>query len=146
MYFALFFFLGYDILFLEVCNYLIVKLRIIVYFAKNIGNLTGEWHTMESQRDLLRIVGDLHTETLDYLSIVNEFYMINNFLSHNINTMLLCVYIVAVGIVSLYLDKIDLLIFSSFLGSWITINLFDSIVFGNSIYFMLFWRIGCFNA
>lgn len=100
MAFALFFFLGYDILFLEVGNYLIVKLRILVFFAKDIGNFESEWNTVDLQKDLLRVVGDLHIEILDYLKEVNDFYLMNNFLSHNINTMCLCVYIVAVGVVS----------------------------------------------
>lgn len=100
MYFALCLFTGFDILFLEVCNYLIIKLKFIMYYAKDIGNFSSEWNTIPKQKDLLKIVGELHIEILDYLIECNDFYQINIFLSYNLNTSLLCLYIVVMGIVS----------------------------------------------
>lgn len=90
-----FFYIGYDILFFEVCNFTILRLNILMKYSKDIGNSKKTDQTI-----LLSKIAKMHIEILEQLKLSNTFYQINIFISYVLHTGNLCLILLAVQLVS----------------------------------------------
>lgn len=95
-------YIGYDIMFLEVCNFIILKLDILMEYAKHIGSRATD---KMSQRELLLLVISKHTDVLDVLDMVNSFFSVNIFVTYLCQTAILCTLLVAILLVCIFLKS-----------------------------------------
>lgn len=96
MFLGCFFYIGYDIVFLEVCNFFIFKLDVLMEHAKLIGSKDIP---KAKQHELLKKVCTMHSDILTFLDTCNSFYSVNICVTYIAQTAILCTLLVAVQLV-----------------------------------------------
>lgn len=92
----LFAYLGYDMIFVQVCTFIVMRFEIMSLYASKIGKSFDDF----KEHNLLISLSKTHEEMLSYIKLCNSFYNLNSLIVNVLCTSLLCACVVAFQLVS----------------------------------------------